>query len=254
MMTFLFREQLAHKLTFGTPVPFSCQVPRLSYLSWPSASRTTCSLLPLASISSMVIMVRLFLALVGVMVSSPTVVMGVKVSPKIQLGDTASLVDPSQWYDASQHIDWWVDFGRQWQGPTDLYGIDLFGGLHGRVQQAFQKRGFRCGCYDIARREGVDNDITSYGGFCHLVLLGLRLQHGSLITMGPPCSLFVWLSSSVHLRSLFGPFGDPNHVGTQMANAIARNTVLWLIVQFPLVYFSSCIFWKGFSFSICHQP
>lgn len=165
------------------------------------------------------------------MVSSPTVGMGVKVSPKIQLGDTASLVDPSQWYDASQHIDWWVDFGRQWQGPTDLYGIDLFGGLHGRVQQAFQKRGFRCGCYDIARK-GIDNDITSYGGFRYLVLLGLRLQHGSsLIMMGPPCSLFVWLSSSVHWRSLFGPAGDPNHVGTQMANAIARNTVLWLMIS-----------------------
>jgi len=114
------------------------------------------------------------------------------------------------------------------------------------VQQAFQKRGFRCGCYDIAR-EGIDNDITSYGGFRYLVLLGLRLQHGSsLIMMGPPCSLFVWLSSSVHWRSLFGPAGDPNHVGTQMANAIARNTVLWLIIQFPLMYFSSCIFLKGF--------
>ena len=32
------------------------------------------------------------------------------------LGDTATLVDPSQWYDASQHVDYWIDFGRQWSG------------------------------------------------------------------------------------------------------------------------------------------
>ena len=112
-------------------------------------------------------------------------------------------------------------------------------------------------CFDI--REDDGHDILSDTGFwslCHMMSrhifhsveplealyaqvipnmsehikthlnVGLcRLLPGALIVLGPPCSLFVWMSSSVHCRSELRPMGDESRFVVRMANAISRNTV-----------------------------
>lgn len=146
------------------------------------------------------------------------------------LGDTATLVDPSQWYDASQHVDYWIDFGRQWSGIQDLHGLDIFSGRHGRTAAAMQKCAFRSVVYDICHG-GLKHDITSVEGFETLMLLALRLLPFALVMLGPPCSMFVYMSSSQHLRHLFGPSGHPRDVATQLGNRIANNTAAFLSIM-----------------------
>ena len=109
-------------------------------------------------------------------------------------------------------------------GIRDLHAIDLFSGDCGRVAEAVKRRGFRACVFDI-RKGGLDHDVVSATGFRNLILIALRLMAGGLIVLGPPCSLFVWLSSSQHLRHLYGPEGRPLDSATQLANQIAKNTV-----------------------------
>lgn len=74
----------------------------------------------------------------------------------------------------------------------------------------------------------------------HFALLGIiatyiidilpRLPYG-LIAAGPPCSLFVWLCCSVHLRHVLGPRGNEENAKVKLANYISENLVarLWVI-------------------------
>ena len=50
----------------------------------------------------------------------------------------------------------------------------------------------------------------------------------ALVMCGPPCSLFIFLSSSQHLRHLYGAMGSPWDVPTQLANIIAGNMACFL--------------------------
>ncbi|CAJ1379183.1 unnamed protein product [Effrenium voratum] len=58
--------------------------------------------------------------------------------------------------------------------------------------------------------------------------MGLRLVQFALIVAGPPCSMFIFLSSSQHQRHIWGPCGNPFDRATQLANLIASNTVVFL--------------------------
>lgn len=63
--------------------------------------------------------------------------------------------------------------------------------------------------------------------FCVFVCFCLsgRLLPNALVLLGPPCSLFVFLSSSLHKRSPLLSEGDITRYAVRMANAIIRNTV-----------------------------
>lgn len=109
-------------------------------------------------------------------------------------------------------------------GCSDLHGIDVFGGDQGRVCKAFQKQNKRAALYDIlAGRQ--DHDLSTRRGFEYLLLLALRLLPGAMLVLGPPCSMFIFLSCSQHLRHLYGPMGAAWGRTTALANTIAINTV-----------------------------
>lgn len=58
------------------------------------------------------------------------------------------------------------------------------------------------------------------------MLGGLKLKEKALIVLGPPCSLFIFLSSSNHKRDArygFGPEGDTSKYNVRLANRIASN-------------------------------
>ena len=59
---------------------------------------------------------------------------------------------------------------------------------------------------------GAAHDVTAEAGFFVLLDLALRLVTRGLIVAGPPCSLFVSLSSSVHRRGVGHELGDTSMV------------------------------------------
>lgn len=126
------------------------------------------------------------------------------------------------WYDLYGFVS--EDGPRCGAGCCDLHGLDAFGGTQGRMSSAFKNRKYRACVFDI--RVGMkDHDLTSRSGFETLFLMGLRLVAGAMVVLGPPCSMFVFLSSSQHKRHIYGPLGCPYDYATSMANMIAKNCV-----------------------------
>ena len=109
-------------------------------------------------------------------------------------------------------------------------GIDLFGGKKCRVRDALRKKGFRAETFDIVHG-GALSDLSSKGGFENLFYLALRLVANAIIVLGPPCSLFVYMSCSQHLRHIFSPWGAPWDYATALSNTIAQNTVPRLLCK-----------------------
>lgn len=119
----------------------------------------------------------------------------------------------------------------------------------GRVAEAFRRQNFRAEVFDI-RRGGIEHDLSSKQGFRNLFLLGLRLLCGSMLVLGPPCSMYIFLSSSQHLRHIYGPLGNPRDFATALANVIATNTASRRKIRntkhvcfqlFSVVFVSFCI-------------
>jgi hypothetical protein len=57
---------------------------------------------------------------------------------------------------------------------------------------------------------------------CQSLAIDPRLPFG-MLAAGPPCSLFIWLSCSVHKRHLYGPAGDQSVPKVALANIITEN-------------------------------
>lgn len=75
-----------------------------------------------------------------------------------------------------------------------------------------------------------DQGSTSLASMCLC-----RLVPRALVVLGPPCSLFIWLSSSVHRRSLYRPDGDTSRLAVRLSNAISRNTVASLAARISVL-------------------
>lgn len=76
--------------------------------------------------------------------------------------------------------------------------------------------------------------MVHYGAFvsdlCALwisVVLCGRLLPQAMLLLGPPCSLFIFLSSSCHQRSPSRPYGDVSKLCVRVSNQILHNTVAW---------------------------
>lgn len=127
------------------------------------------------------------------------------------------------WYIAEKDYDYWLMFCRQWQGARDVACLDMFS-ASGRMAAEVRRLGLQAITYDI-RAEGPEEDIASRIGFFNLLLKGLRLAAKGLLFLGPPCSMFIFLSSSQHQRSTYGPMGNPLDESTQLSNIITWNAV-----------------------------
>lgn len=138
--------------------------------------------------------------------------------------DTTTFTDETSWFDASdtankQHIELYVS---QWEGTRDMHILDLFG-ASASVRKAWEDRGWKGESYDI--KLNPKHDITSASGFYVLLDMALRLLPFGLIMAGPPCSLFVFLSSSVHKRKVSQPMGDTSNPKVRLSNRILINTM-----------------------------
>ena len=77
---------------------------------------------------------------------------------------------------------------------------------------------------------GASRDVTAEAGFLALLDLAMRLVPGGIIVGGPPCSLFIFLSSSFHRRGPGHEQGDTRKLPVRLANAIVDNTMVLLEV------------------------
>lgn len=62
----------------------------------------------------------------------------------------------------------------------------------------------------------------------------LRLVPGGIFFGAPPCSLFVGASASLHMRSIFQPWGDTAAFSVRLSNRIWRNMVPRMHALWPL--------------------
>ncbi len=105
--------------------------------------------------------------------------------------------------------------------------LDLFAG-GGVVSTVFRNRGYCSDSYDVA----VDpaHDILAESGFRIAVQKLCRVRPGGLVMAGPPCSLWTFMSSSVHRRTSDCPGGDTTNWKVRMSNAVVDNLVALLCV------------------------
>ena len=137
----------------------------------------------------------------------------------------SSAQDPTL-FDARFHLEAVLSYVMAWAGQRNLHLFDMFSG-EAQATRTFTKYGFRAGHFDLA--EG--DDITDRRGFFRCLDLLLSLVVGGLVLLGPPCSLWVYMSSSVHRRSARNKFvGDTSKYVVRSANCVVRNTVLLLAI------------------------
>lgn len=134
--------------------------------------------------------------------------------------DTTTSVDPDHWYRAADHWEEILEFAQSFQGPCDLHCVDVFSASQA-IAKAFKRRFYRACSWDI--KLSTHMDIVTESGCYDLLGLCLRLLPYGLLAAGPPCSLFVWLSCSVHRRHVVGPAGDESLVKVRLSNYITEN-------------------------------
>ena len=127
--------------------------------------------------------------------------------------------------------------------------LDLFG-FSKPIESVWTERGFSACALDVAL-EGDNHDILGKQGWftwltklmelClgevnvlvhgtkrdEFVMSSLRRHHG-MVVAGPPCSLWVWISSGTHKRTHHRLHGDIELLSVRMSNAIVRNFVALL--------------------------
>ena len=140
--------------------------------------------------------------------------------------DTTTTVLEEDWFDAEANGPSLMSAVRQWAGERTLHCLDLFS-KSGMAYWEWHFEGFYSAKCDVTDNL-VDHDILSRKGFKNILELGLSLMVGGIALAGPPCSMFIFLSSSMHQRTLWNPLGDTSLAKIRMANMIAKNTV-WLL-------------------------
>lgn len=138
--------------------------------------------------------------------------------------DLAGPTEEADWFNAA------ASFEGSVSAPVvpcnrNLEYLDLFAG-GGVVSTVFAGGGHAADVYDIA----VDPtcDILSARGFAVACDKIARVRAGGLAMAGPPCSLWTFLSSSVHRRSDQCPQGDTTNRKVRMSNALVSNLCVLL--------------------------
>lgn len=137
--------------------------------------------------------------------------------------DVLASQEEHAWFDASACVDELHLFCQNFRGTRWLEMLDVFAFAKGMAEVAGTRT---CVSYDI-RLDGVRHDVTTRRGVMLLLSLGMSLVHNALVTCAPPCSLHIWLSSSIHRRHMaaYGPYGNRANRKVRLSNLILLNMV-----------------------------
>mmetsp|Transcript_41424 Transcript_41424/g.74293 ORF Transcript_41424/g.74293 Transcript_41424/m.74293 type:complete len:285 (-) Transcript_41424:202-1056(-) len=143
--------------------------------------------------------------------------------------DTSTVLDESMWFDAAANKGFLRATLKDGlaRNRKSLDVLDLFGASQ-NVKKAFAKAGHKGFAYDIKLDEQCD--LCSKMGCSILADLLSQMKDGSIIVAGPPCSLFGFMSSSVHKRNVKNVWGDQKLACVRVANRIVWNFVAVLDV------------------------
>lgn len=168
------------------------------------------------------------------------------------------------WYDASQHLDdihsEILAFDQDEKNERSLESLDLFAGSANFFKES-EAQGKSSMAIDVLHDE-VNHDVLTKKGFCfvlhailsmvtRLYVTNVFLEEGSLfscsdwqrclhlgmcqveygwIMCGSPCGLFVFMSSSYHMRSVDFPYGDQDKPKIRASNQLVINLVILLAI------------------------
>jgi hypothetical protein len=126
---------------------------------------------------------------------------------------------PSRWHD-------WValfllEFTLQPQTPR-LSGLDSFAGQK-QMASSFLEVGMAMATYEVDDDPVLENCLSLHGQQNFLQkLVQVSLEKDGLCWLGPPCSWWIWISSSVHQRTRDRPEGRVSHPTVAFHNSIAQ--------------------------------
>ena len=116
-------------------------------------------------------------------------------------------------YEATLHLNEVASFLASWKGRRKLVCLAMFAG-QAAISNEFSRRllGTRehpaC-AYDVQMHSECQ-DITLRCVFFNALALLMTVVRGGLLFGGPPCSLWIWLSTSNHKRLWANMWGDTN--------------------------------------------
>ena len=142
--------------------------------------------------------------------------------------DTSTKTNEREWFHAGQHWEEIKRYCKNYDGPRDLVLLSVFDASQ-VVRRQWERMGFKSESVDIAT--DAQHDMTSRAGFFLVLTLMLALMPYGMCILAPPCSLFVWLSSSMHKRSFANLQGDTRHFLVRLGNILARNTAVLVRAQ-----------------------
>ena len=138
------------------------------------------------------------------------------------------MITPSQvrWEFVPPHWCFWVElflaeFILQPQTPR-LSGLDSFAGQK-QMARSFLEVGMAMATYEWLDDAVLENCLSLHGQQNFLQkLVQVSLEKDGLCWMGPPCSWWTWISSSVHQRTKSRPQGHVGHPTVAFHNSIAQ--------------------------------
>lgn len=135
--------------------------------------------------------------------------------------DTTCTGPEDSWWDAEKEFSTLQEYCQNWRGSRWLSVLDVFSFHKGMAQKVGSETYM---AMDV-RLDEERHDLTTRRGILLLVGMLMALVEGGLCCLAPPCSLFIWLSSSIHQRHSKGPFGNVQNRKVRLANRIVLNTV-----------------------------
>jgi hypothetical protein len=115
-------------------------------------------------------------------------------------GPTAPL--PTTPYDAAQNLQEvysWVAAQNLQKVCRNVDCLDLFSG-RGNFAKVGREEGFNVETYEM-RHDPSSQDFRTKAGFFEALGIVLRIAPQGIILTGPPCSLWIFLSSGFHCRT-----------------------------------------------------
>ena len=121
-----------------------------------------------------------------------------------------------------------VTFDKENPHGRQLHCLDLFAG-EAEVSKAYRRAGLNSLAMDY-RLNGARNDVTCEEGFYATLLALLSVRYTGLLFAGPPCSSWVFMSSSLHCRHSGCPYGDTDEVKYRIQNILLTNLIVLMLV------------------------
>ncbi len=142
-----------------------------------------------------------------------------------------AMVPAADMFEAAKFLDMVATYVCE-RAPTAsrfLDVADVFAG-NGAMSKEAARRGLTSDTFEVLKNP--KQNLLTKAGFFLLMDMILSITSGGILFAGPPCGLFVFISSSVHKRSASRPYGDEGNRNVRAANMLSSNLCIVLAIAF----------------------